>query len=383
MELKPLAYLGVGGNTTIEISQESLRSFISQIEIELLNSEVYSRVLASLQTMLGEAAAGAEILIKAVGREAIRMAYKGIARQQTTPLPSETTGTVTLDRGSAEVKPTAELQPSPPSRQQDRPTPPPPPLLPVSMLYQRLTKQETSISTLPKPEPVASLPEIEHSDSRDTPPTPTPNNPPPPPAKKPKKLTKAQKAALAVLEREDRLRQLGQELRKARQVRSLSLQQLHSQTLVPLHHLEALENGYLDRLPEDIYIRGFIRRLGNALGLDGVAMANSLPVPEPTVTTVPSWSLPESESGGFYLRPIHLYLGYTALMAGAVGGVAWLSQQSIPGANAVPETPQQPKAPSVKPSKKHSAPTPKPGLKSSISGIVVGSDIAPPEVISS
>lgn len=379
MELKPLACLGVNGNTAIEISQETLRSVLGQIESELLNSEVYSRALASLRTMLGEAASGAEILIKAVSREAIRLTYKGFARpNKTAARTSEASSVGTPSSPFPEVKPAQVNPTSHPTSLQARPTPPPPPLLPISILYQHLTKQDWSTSTLPKPELLPSPVERDNSEHRDRPSSPPPELPPPPP-KKPKRLTKAQKEALAIQEREERLRQVGQELRKARQVRSLSLQQLHSQTLVPLHHLDALENGHLDRLPEDVYIRGFIRRLGNALGLDGQAMVASVPVPSSTQT--PSWSMPEVESGGVNLRPVHLYLGYTALMAGAVGGVAWLSQQSMPGANAVPSKSLSP-APSVKPAKKHSTPTPKPGLKSSIGGIMVGSDIAPPEAIS-
>jgi cytoskeletal protein RodZ len=63
------------------------------------------------------------------------------------------------------------------------------------------------------------------------------------------------------------VRQLGEELLRVRQDRGISLYQLHLQTLVPLHHLKALETGQTDKLPEDIYVRGFVRRLGDALGL--------------------------------------------------------------------------------------------------------------------
>lgn len=379
MVLTPVNYFGAPEHTTVEISQESFRSILGQIEAELHCSEIYSRVLASLQTMLGEAASSAEILIKAISREAVRLAFQRV------PTPNKAARATTANRSP---------------RVQDRPAPPPP-LLPASIMYQRQTLEDTSTTTIAKADSGNSESDIDTSEKSNPslreefkevvhPPAAamaapntadnkllltTPGFP------KKKRLSKTEKAALAVQEREDKLRDLGLELRKARQVRSLSLHQLHSQTLVPLHHLESLEKGAIEKLPEDIYIRGFIRRLGNALGLDGNAMATSLPVPEESKITMPSWSLPETEMVGFDLRPVHLYVGYTALMAGAVGGIAWLSQQSMPGATAIPHK-SIPSPASVSPSQKRQVPTPKPGIKkSSHGGIIVGGDIAPPEMI--
>lgn len=402
MTLKPVACFGVADNTTFEISPENLRSILGQIEAELLCSDTYSRALASLRTMLGEATATAEILIKAVSREAIRLAFK---RLPNSAPPEETT----VDIDAAPASGQERLSPSYHPRLQDRPAPPPPPPpLPVSILYQRQFTHNDAVSATAtldgnnlggSSQPGGEPPKDEFKATR----SPSPSTVLRPEAvavespfaeiKKRKRLSKAEKAALAIQEREEGLRQLGLELRKARQVRSLSLQQLHSQTLVPLHHLEALETGQIDRLPEDIYIRGFIRRVGDALGLDGAAMVASLPTPDVAKAMLPSWSLPEVESGtGFCLRPVHLYLGYTALMAGAVGGLAWLSQQPIPGANAMPEqqspkppapTKVAPEKPTTKstPAKKQQRPVAKPGVKqSNLGGIIVGTDIAPPEV---
>ncbi|HLO51280.1 MAG TPA: helix-turn-helix domain-containing protein [Kamptonema sp.] len=384
MVLKPVTYFGAPEQTTVEISQESFRSILGQIEAELHCSEIYSRVLASLQTMLGEAASSAEILIKAISREAVRLAFQRVPKQ------------------NKAVRQTLEAKDVPASRSrvQDRPVPPPP-LLPVSIMYQR-TLEDSATTTISKPEAGNSEADADTSEKNNHPPQedfkevvhpPAGAMAAPTPAErnfslttpglpKKKRLSKAEKLALAVQEREDKLRELGLELRKARQVRSLSLHQLHSQTLVPLHHLESLEKGQIEKLPEDIYIRGFIRRIGNALGLDGNAMATSLPVLEESKTTLPSWSLPETEIAGLDLRPVHLYVGYTALMAGAVGGIAWLSQQSMPGATAVPNK-SIPSPASVSPSQKRQVPTPKPGIKkSSQGGIIVGGDMAPPEMIS-
>lgn len=199
--------------------------------------------------------------------------------------------------------------------------------------------------------------------------------------KRRKKLTKAEKAALLVQERNTYLQQLGEKLQKARKMRCLSIKQIHKQTFVPLHYLEAIEKGQTDELPEDVYLRGFIFRIGNALGFDGVALAEALPMSDPLQNLMPSWSN-SNKNIGLGLRPIHLYVGYTALMASAVGGLSWMSQQPSPGANLTPDKLETPD--SVAHSNKHNKhleTTQTPGLKSTKGSVVVGSDVAPPETM--
>jgi cytoskeleton protein RodZ len=127
--------------------------------------------------------------------------------------------------------------------------------------------------------------------------------------------------------REAILLQLGQDFQQQRQAKGLSLQELHTQTYVPLHHLKALEEGQLDKLPEDIYIRGFVRQIGNALGMNGVKLAATIPIPEAAKRVVPSWQQKAAFKPIAQLSPVHLYVGYAALMAGAVGGLTWISSQ--------------------------------------------------------
>lgn len=191
---------------------------------------------------------------------------------------------------------------------------------------------------------------------------------------KPKEVAE-QKAATA---RTERLRQIGQELRTRRQAKFLSLQQLHQHTLVPLPHLEALENGQIERLPEDIYVRGFVRRLGDTLGLNGTQLAASIPTPDPVKSIVPSWQQVQP-STGFNLRTGHLYFGYAALIAGAVSGLSLLSS------NPNSQTPPQPDSAdkSLTPfsqSSHRELPIKKPGLNSERTGLA-SAEIAPPEIV--
>ncbi|MEG4629056.1 helix-turn-helix domain-containing protein [Microcoleus sp. AR_TQ3_B6] len=381
MALKPEAYFGVTDHATIEIPQENFRSVLSQIEAELLCSDTYSQALASLQTMLGSAASAAEILIRAVSREAVKLAFDLFPKENKIDLQlaQENWATVSPALGTEAEFTQLELPE------------------PVPVFYWRSAIVESPAKTESDTE--NSAPESNNSeDSKQAPQDENKIESAAPETvtvsgksfpgfgfpKKPKKLTKEEEAAKAVQQREECLRELGRELRKGRQIRSLSLQQLHSQTLVPLHHIEAIENGEIEKLPQDIYVRGFIRRLGDALGLDGSAMANALPKPAPSPIPSMYLSVSDSESAqSFQMRPVHLYIGYTALMAGAVGGLGWLSQQPLmPGAQAVPQTQVTPPA-SVAPAQKSQEKAPQPGLKQSSNDgrMIVGADMAPPEVI--
>lgn len=400
MALKPDAYFGVTDHT-IEVSQESFRSVLGQIEAELLCSDTYSHALASLQTMLGEAASAAEILIRAVSREAVKLAFQRFPKTQKTEMqelqespnlsiPTITNTVITSPTFGSSALTTAteftavrELDPSQAS---------------VPIFYRR--------STVELPPTTEADPENTEKADRD-PETPPEDKEPPkgegqvesatPGAvvvqgnsfpgfsflQKHKKLTKEETTALAIQQRKDCLCELGRELRQGRELRSLSIQHIHSLTLVPMHHIEAIESGEIEKLPQDIYVRGFIRRLGDAVGLNGIAMADALPKLDAFETYNSYLSVSDSDlADGFQMNSAHLYIGYTALMAGAVGGVAWLSQQPVVPGQPLPETVVTPPA-SVAPVKARETQTPRPGVKKSTThgGMVLGADMSPPEMI--
>lgn len=356
MVLKPVYCSDATGNIALEISQEELRTILGQIESELYHSEVYRRVLAGLQTMLGETAGGAQTLVKAVSREAIRLAFRQFFKQYraiSASLKQETTPAETVDPNpTAATAALVETAATPATFET------------ATSESSDSALSETAPDVLIKPDPVEEPPLVLGM------------------GKPAKKLTKAELAAQKFAqEREESLRQVGQEIRAARQARSLSLHQLHSLTLVPIHQLEALETGRIERLPEDVYVRGFVRRIGNALGLDGNNLVAAIPAPDPVKSVLPSWYHPQAESGGLCLRPVHLYVGYAALMAGAVGGLTWLSHQNAPEA-ATNTTQVFPEQASVTPSSRQQTPKTTPGVKASKIGVVAGPDIAPPEAFS-
>ena len=83
----------------------------------------------------------------------------------------------------------------------------------------------------------------------------------------------------------ERLKEIGAHLRQHRDSLSISLEEVAQQTFIPVHILQALEAGESDRLPEPVYIQGFIRRYGDVLKLDGTILANSFPASISLVTS--------------------------------------------------------------------------------------------------
>jgi cytoskeletal protein RodZ len=64
----------------------------------------------------------------------------------------------------------------------------------------------------------------------------------------------------------------GEHLRREREMRGISLDEICSATRITTRFLEALENEQWDRLPGGVFNRGFVRAVGHHLGLDEEAL---------------------------------------------------------------------------------------------------------------
>ncbi len=129
---------------------------------------------------------------------------------------------------------------------------------------------------------------------------------------------------------EDYLRQVGEQFREVRTSLGISLRQLHYQTFVPIAHIEALETGSVEKLPTAVYVRGFVRKIGNALGLDGARLAESLPQQDYAKTPLPSrQGLSAYKSDSIVLTRLHLSISYFTLL---LMSTFWL----LPQENSIP-----------------------------------------------
>ncbi|MCJ8283606.1 MAG: helix-turn-helix domain-containing protein [Rivularia sp. ALOHA_DT_140] len=356
MVMTSMYSLTVPGQPAIEISQDELRSLLSEIEAELHNSKVYRRAIATVQKLLGSSSEQAKLLFKAVGREAIGVAFRQLSLhnqtvEDTTPEVEENIEIeVTTEQPNSDLSNClTAIQPSPAS----------------DIVKQEASATETAITTT-KTHPVKSQSSAKNNPLQWL---------------KPGKASKAEIAKQARLEqRLEKFREIGQQLKQGRESRGLCLRDLQMYTHIPVRQMEAVEKGDMESLPADVYVRGFIRVMGNALGFNGTALATSLPSPETQESLVPSLFQTENKTPklGFDISPMHLYVGYTALVAGAVGGLSLVSQQT----NAEkPVNTGETAAPQVSESFKQKETSAKPGIKSSHAGITIGSDIAPPEAL--
>ena len=329
-----------GGNA--EVSLNGLRAILGQVEAELYQSEIYGEMLSSLKTLPDDVNRQMQCIVRAVGREAIRLALRKMVRKKPTIAPpaQQEFANAALPTSAPKALVPKTLAPK------TLPLPPQPPASPPG---QKMLADDRSlpstVAVLPVKKQAMPLPR-----ERVMLYPPTPSHITKRVANPHKKLTKRELALRAVLEaREACLQALGQTIRQARQEKSWSSYHLHIKTQIPMHQLEALESGCIERLPEDIYLRGFLRQVGNALGLDGNQMAASLPAIESTTNVLPSWQQPKARSS-LRLNSMHIYLGYAALMA---GGIAWVSHQSVPHQSGAASAP----APATVAPLPHKAPT--------------------------
>lgn len=70
------------------------------------------------------------------------------------------------------------------------------------------------------------------------------------------------------------LDQIGQKLKSARESQGLSLADIYQRTKIPINHLQSIDTGNTDELPEPVYVSGFIRRYAECVGLNGQALSD-------------------------------------------------------------------------------------------------------------
>jgi cytoskeleton protein RodZ len=262
LEITPLSLLNDGLKSLNELD---LR--LEQVEAQLHGSDVYRRAVDSLQQITAEQGADVQILIRAIGREAIRLALQVVTPSDEMAEPAEPAELTVVPESIVTSNPLSFANPL-----------------------------QTFMAKFQRPMKVSEVEELV--------PAPT---------------------------REQLLVALGGAINQARTDRSMSLAQLHARTFVPLYHLQALELGDVDRLPEDVYLKGFLRRIENALTLDSGSLMVYLPEADGAVVSdlIPTWDQSKriGLKGHRTVQAPPLYLAYTAIMA---GGVCWLSAQSAP-----------------------------------------------------
>ncbi len=113
----------------------------------------------------------------------------------------------------------------------------------------------------------------------------------------------------------EKLAEIGAQFKRIRQDKDLSIHHLTSATLISERYLRAIEDGEIESLPAPVYVRGFIRKYGTALGAGD--LSEDFPL-NPVLPEQSKWAgSPAAE-----LRPLHLYALYIGVIAGAVSLLA-------------------------------------------------------------
>ncbi|MCH3951083.1 MAG: DUF4115 domain-containing protein [Acidaminococcus sp.] len=71
------------------------------------------------------------------------------------------------------------------------------------------------------------------------------------------------------------MKKVGEYLQKLRVEKNVSLEEVAEKTGIRVQYLQALENGDYNKIPGDVFIKGFIRNYGNYLGVDGNGLVDA------------------------------------------------------------------------------------------------------------
>ncbi|MBI4460274.1 MAG: helix-turn-helix domain-containing protein [Acidobacteria bacterium] len=121
------------------------------------------------------------------------------------------------------------------------------------------------------------------------------------------------------------MKSMGESLRKEREARGVSLQEISEETKISVRFLQAIEEENFDRLPGGIFNKNFIRQYARYLGLDEEsAIRDYLQITageqEPPAEA-PSAEVPASPAGSGYLRLVVAAICLGALAVGLVYGL--------------------------------------------------------------
>jgi cytoskeletal protein RodZ len=102
------------------------------------------------------------------------------------------------------------------------------------------------------------------------------------------------------------LDEIGQKLKSAREGQGLTLVQVYERTKIPLHHLQSIDTGNVDDLPEPVYVAGFIKRYAEVVGLNGQALSDEYRQDAGEVKT--------SNGNGHFMRTVKTNVAHQAVM---------------------------------------------------------------------
>ena len=122
----------------------------------------------------------------------------------------------------------------------------------------------------------------------------------------------------------------GDRLRREREMRGITLDEISESTKISRRHLESLENEDFDSLPGGVFNRGFVRSIARYLGLDEEALLAEYDLAHGAQAAAVTQHRDDPIPSPPIWIPVALVLGIVALLAGLFfgGRYAWRNYQS-------------------------------------------------------
>lgn len=144
-------------------------------------------------------------------------------------------------------------------------------------------------------------------------------------------------------------REFGEELRRERELRDVSREQLVEATRISLRQIEALETGRFEQLPAKVFSRGFVRSIAIQLGLDAERTAAAF------AHVYDAWAVEQEEkerremTGSGQFRALSRPRRSVSVKTSAIGLSAAIVIAVLTGAAAVLKSRSADKAPATTP----------------------------------
>jgi cytoskeletal protein RodZ len=124
----------------------------------------------------------------------------------------------------------------------------------------------------------------------------------------------------------------GEHLKREREMRGVSLDEICAATRIGNRFLEALESEEWDRLPGGVFNRGFVRAVARFLGLDEEAFVAEYLLATSEQTPTPEWAKHPTPSvtpsSNHWMRWAGLLLGLALIAAGAWGWRSYATRRA-------------------------------------------------------
>ena len=115
----------------------------------------------------------------------------------------------------------------------------------------------------------------------------------------------------------------GSYLKAERELRGVTLEELHAKTKIPIHFLHALEKNKFDELPEQVFIKGYIRSFAKVIGAnEDEVLSTYIDITKTAPSTdIKNQTIPKQNSYNVDPKFVFILFFIILFLSGAVWGV--------------------------------------------------------------